>query len=76
MLARGGDVAVHKNVVTTENKKFDKSQNVVLIGTEKQLKLLVNKLRGQQLELDKIGTLISDVLMKSREVKSLHSIKQ
>ncbi|MHA1109571.1 MAG: dihydropteroate synthase [Promethearchaeota archaeon] len=76
MLARGGDVAVHKNVVTTENKKYDKSQNVVLIGTEKQLKLLVNKLRGQKLELDKIGTLISDVLMKSREVKSLHSIIQ
>ncbi len=75
LLARGGDVAIHKSVVTTENKKYDKSQNVILIGTEKQLTLLVNKLRGQQLELDKIGTLISDVLMKSREVKSLHTIK-
>ena len=76
MLARGGDVAVHKNVVTTENQKYDKNQNVILIGTEKQLNLLVDKLRGQQLELDKIGTLISDVLMKSREVKSLHTISQ
>lgn len=76
MLARGGDVAVHKNVVTTEYQKYEKCQNVILIGTEKQLQLLVNKLRGQQLELDKIGILISDVLMKSREVKNLHSINQ
>jgi len=75
MLARGGDVAIHKNVVTTENQKYDKTQKVVLIGTEKQLNSLVNKLRGQQLELDKIGTLISNVLMISREVKTLHTIK-
>jgi dihydropteroate synthase len=74
MLARGGDVAIHKDVVTTENKKYDKCHNAILIGTEKQLNLLVDKLRGQQLDLDKIGTLISDVLMKSREVKSLHKI--
>ncbi len=74
LLARGGDVAIHKDVVTTENQKYEKCQNVLLIGTEKQLRLLVNKLKGQQLELDKIGYLIEDVLMKSREVKSLHSI--
>ncbi|MBN2155820.1 MAG: dihydropteroate synthase [Candidatus Lokiarchaeota archaeon] len=74
LLARGGDVAIHKNVVTTENQKYEKNQKVILIGTEKQLQLLVNKLKGQQLELDKIATLISDVLMKSREVKSLHTI--
>jgi dihydropteroate synthase len=75
MLARGGDVAIHKDVVTTENQKFDQIHNAILIGTEKQLKLLVNKLKGQQLDLDKIGTLISDILMRSREVKSLHTIK-
>lgn len=76
MLARGGDVAIHKDVVTTENQKYDKVHDIMLIGTEKQLKLLVNKLKGQQLDLDKISTLISGILMHSREVKSLHSIAQ
>jgi dihydropteroate synthase len=75
LLSRGGDVAIHKNVVTTENQKYEKNQNIVLIGTEKELQMLVNKLKGQQLDLDRIGTLISEVLMKSREVKSLHSLK-
>ncbi len=36
MLARGGDVAIHKDVVTTENHKYDRIHNVVLIGTEKR----------------------------------------
>lgn len=73
LLARGGDVAIHKDAVTTENKKYDKNQSCILIGTEKQLFSLVEKLKGQQLELDKIGEIISEILEKSREDKYLHS---
>ncbi|MBD3352170.1 MAG: dihydropteroate synthase [Candidatus Lokiarchaeota archaeon] len=74
MLARGGDAAIHKDAVTTEYKKYDKNQNCILIGTEKQLYSLINKLNGQQLELDKIGLIVKEVLEKSREDKFLHSI--
>lgn len=74
MLARGGDTAIHKDVITTENAKYKKNQKVLLIGTEKQLYALVDKLKGQQLELDKIGRIVLTLLEKSREDKFLHSI--
>lgn len=73
MLARGGDVAIHKDAVTTENQKYDKNQSCVLIGTEKQLTSLIEKLKGQQLELDKIAEILIEILDKSREDKFLHS---
>ncbi|MHA1339616.1 MAG: dihydropteroate synthase [Promethearchaeota archaeon] len=76
MLARGGDVAIHKEAITTENKKYVKNQKILLIGTEKQLESLIEKLRGQQLELDRIGYIIKQVLEKSSEDKLIHSIEE
>ena len=74
LLARGGDVAIHKDAISTENVKYEKNQRVVLIGTEKQLYSLVEKLKGQELELDKISRIITEILEKSREDKYLHSM--
>ncbi len=74
LLARGGDVAIHKDAISTENAKYDKNQRVVLIGTEKQMYSLAEKLNGQQLELDKISRIITEILEKSREDKYLHSM--
>jgi dihydropteroate synthase len=74
LLARGGDVAIHKDAISTENAKYERNQRVVLIGTEKQLYSLAEKLKGQQLELDKISDLITEILEKSLEDKYLHSI--
>lgn len=74
LLARGGDVAIHKDAISTENAKYERNQRVVLIGTEKQLYSLAEKLKGQQLELDKISSLITEILEKSLEDKYLHSM--
>lgn len=74
MLSRGGDVAIHKDAVTTENGKHTQNQKALIIGTEKQIYSLIEKLKGQQLDLDKISVIITEVLEKSREDKYLHSI--
>ena len=74
LLARGGDVAIHKDAISTENAKYERNQRVVLIGTEKQLYSLAEKLKGQQLELDKISRIITEILEKSLSDKYLHSI--
>ena len=73
MLARGGDVAIHENAITTENARYDKNQKCCIMGTEKQLYELIKKLNGQGLDLDKIGTIIKEILEKSQEDKFLHS---
>ncbi|MCP4761399.1 MAG: dihydropteroate synthase [archaeon] len=74
LLARGGDVAIHRDVVTTEFAKHDMIHDAVLIGTEKQMQSLITKLKGQQLDLDKVSTVISNIIQKSKEDKFLHSI--
>lgn len=69
LLARGGDVALHREVVTTENQKYDEKFTAVLIGTLLQMEQLVNKLRGQDLELDKLGKMIEAALEQENRIK-------
>lgn len=66
LLARGGDVGLHSQVITTEWKKRDEIFNVVLIGTLKQFQSLIGKLRGQQLKLDLIAKLIENALEQEK----------
>ncbi|WP_371803861.1 dihydropteroate synthase [Candidatus Lokiarchaeum ossiferum] len=73
LLARGGDVALHREVVTTENQKYDEKFTAVLIGTLLQMEKLVKKLRGQDLELDKLGKMIEAALHKEEQIKEIYS---
>ncbi|MHA1821859.1 MAG: dihydropteroate synthase [Promethearchaeota archaeon] len=73
-LARGGDVAIHRNVITTENKKYVGDQTVLLIGTDKQYYSLIEKLKDQQLGLDKIAKLLLNIIKKIKNQKEFHYI--
>ncbi len=66
LLARGGDVGLHSQVITTEWKKSEEIFDVVLIGTLKQFQSLIGKLRGQQLKLDLIAKLIENALEREK----------
>jgi dihydropteroate synthase len=68
LLARGGDVGLHSQVITTEWKKNDEIFDIVLIATIKQYKNLIQKLRGQQLKLDLIAHLIEEALFSDMKV--------
>ena len=72
MLARGGECAIDKQVITTEGCKYDEIHDVVLIGTIKQLESLVGKLKGQQLKLDLIASLIEKSLSKAEDTQSIY----
>ena len=69
MLARGGDVALHKDVITTEYHKYTKQFTAIVMGTPLQLKKLVSKLKSQDLEMKRIGTMIEEVLTQNRTPK-------
>ncbi len=64
MLARHGEVALHRDVITTEHKKYDEIFTAVLIGTRLQYKNLISKLKSQDLELRRIGESIEQLLQK------------
>lgn len=64
MLARGGEVAMSKDVITTENRKFDKIFTIILMGTDLQFKKLISKLKSQDLGLDIIANSIEQFLIK------------
>lgn len=61
MLALGGDAAVHKEAVSCKIEKTD----VLLIGTLKQLRQLVSKLRVQVAEAQQIAYTVDEALQKS-----------
>ena len=62
MLARHGEVALHRDVITTEYQKHEEKFTSVLIGTLLQYKHLIAKLRSQDLELHRIGESIEKLL--------------
>ncbi len=73
MLARGGDAGLHSQVVTTEWNKFEEQNDIVLMGTMKQFLSVIEKLRGQQLNLDTIATLIDTALQQEEDVQLLYN---
>lgn len=60
MLALGGDAAVHKDCISNQIEKSD----VLLIGTVKQLRQLVSKLRVQVAEARDIAFAVDQILRK------------
>jgi dihydropteroate synthase len=76
LLARGGDVALHRDVITTEWQKYEEKFDVVLIGTVKQMESLVQKLKGQQLKLDLIARLIEEALQDEFNTKKMYAIPE
>ncbi|MHA1519251.1 MAG: dihydropteroate synthase [Promethearchaeota archaeon] len=62
MLARNGEVALHRDVITTEHKKYEKLFTAVLMGTNLQYKKLISKLKSQDLEMHRIGESIEQLL--------------
>jgi dihydropteroate synthase len=73
LLARGGDVALHRDVITTEWEKYDEKYDVVLIGTIKQINNLIQKLKGQQLKLDIIAQILENTLNDENNTKRYYS---
>jgi dihydropteroate synthase len=73
LLARGGDVGLHGQVITTEWKKMDECFDIVLMGTQKQLANLIAKLKGQQLKLDQLARILEQVLQKESETEVIYS---
>ncbi|MBI2445659.1 hypothetical protein HYV43_04690 [Candidatus Micrarchaeota archaeon] len=61
MLSLGGDAAVHKDAVSCKIEKTD----VLLIGTLKQLRQLVSKLRVQVAEAQQIAYAVDEALRES-----------
>lgn len=61
MLSLGGDAAVHKDAVSCKVEKTD----VLLIGTLKQLRQLVSKLRVQVAEAQQIAYAVDEALRES-----------
>ena len=62
MLARGGEVAIPRNVISTEWEKLKQQFDVILIGTMLQLKNLIKKLKGQDLNLQQIGQIVEKLI--------------
>ncbi|MBI4361109.1 2-amino-4-hydroxy-6-hydroxymethyldihydropteridine diphosphokinase [Candidatus Micrarchaeota archaeon] len=60
MLALGGDAAVHKDCISNKIEKSD----VLLIGTVKQLRQLVSKLRVQVAEAQDIAFAVDQILRR------------
>ncbi|MHA1745553.1 MAG: dihydropteroate synthase [Promethearchaeota archaeon] len=73
MLARGGEVTLHKEVVTTEHAKHIEKFDAYLTGTHLQFKKLVKKLKGQDLGIDHVGTMINTLLSKQHETKEIYN---
>ena len=73
LLSRGGDVATHSQVISTEWKKTDEIFDVVLMGTIGQLESLIKKLQNQHLKLDILASLIENTLKKEKETKIKYS---
>ncbi|MHA1718045.1 MAG: dihydropteroate synthase [Promethearchaeota archaeon] len=69
LLSRGGDVATHNQVISTEWKKYEKIFDVVLMGTIGQFESLIQKLKKQHLKLDIIASLIEKTLKREKETK-------
>lgn len=61
MLSLGGDAAVHKDAISCKVEKTD----VLLIGTLKQLRQLVSKLRVQVAEAQQIAYAVDEALRES-----------
>jgi dihydropteroate synthase len=72
LLARGGDVGLHGQIITTEWKKYDECFDIVLIGTIKQIENLIQKLKGQQLKLDLLARLLEDTLQKEQDITHIY----
>ena len=72
MLARGGEVTLHKEVITTEHSKLSERFDAYLTGTHLQFMKLIKKLKGQDLGVDHVGNLISTLLSKQLETKELY----
>ncbi len=73
LLSRGGDVATHSQVISTEWKKNDEIFDVVLMGTISQFNSLIKKLKNQHLKLDIIASLIENTLKKENQTKIQYS---
>lgn len=69
MLARGGDVALQKSVITTEHQKYTKQFTAVVMGTPLQYKRLVEKLKSQDLEMNRIGEMIEALYKQNNTAK-------
>lgn len=67
MLSRGGEVAVHREVLT---HKIDKT-SVILMGTVKQYKKLIPKLKGQPFKLTLLADQLTEVIRNLTEQKIL-----
>ncbi|HWJ04126.1 MAG TPA: dihydropteroate synthase [Verrucomicrobiae bacterium] len=67
MLAKGGEVAVHRGVIGCSVDTCD----VVLMGTKRQYSLLCNKLQAQPFKLKQIGAAIANCL----KVYPQHNLK-
>ncbi|WP_457556756.1 dihydropteroate synthase [Candidatus Harpocratesius sp.] len=70
MLARNGEVAIHKDVITTENQKYEKKFTVVLMGTQLEFQKLISKLKNQDLELNQIGMMIERLIQQAETPKT------
>jgi len=73
MLARGGEVTLHKEVITTEHSKHIEKFDVYLTGTHLQFNNLTKKLKGQDLGIDHLGTMISMLLSRQHETKEIYN---
>lgn len=65
MLARGGDAAVHKQVSMLSIEDSD----VLLVGTRRQFRDVLRKLRGQPFGLKKLGTEIEQLLQQNEVLR-------
>jgi dihydropteroate synthase len=59
MLARGGDVAVARDVITLKDTRTD----AIILGTEKQFASLIRKLKTQPFGLKSLGEEVGDALL-------------
>ncbi len=73
LIARGGDVALHREVITTENQKYNEKFTAVLIGSLLQIEKLISKLKNQDLELGKLANIIEKTLKKEHSIKEIYS---
>ena len=58
MLSLGGDTAVNKDVCSNNTQNTD----IIIIGTQKQIKLAINKLGKQPYELKQIAEQLSSLI--------------
>ena len=72
MLARGGEVTLHKEVITTEHSKLSEKFDAYLTGTHLQFMKLTKKLKGQDLGIDHVGNLINTLLSKHLDTNELY----